>query len=82
MIDMAYGRDTPHQLRQFHLLREYKRNIGIVGFSEAKALLGSGDMEQARNHAGRIMELMGGKALYWCCQSVGKGDHASAGGRG
>ncbi len=37
-IDMAYGRDTPHQLCQFHLLRECARNIGIVGLSEAKAL--------------------------------------------
>ena len=49
-IDMAYGRGAPHQLCQFHLLREYKRNIGKAGFSEAKALLGADDMEQAREY--------------------------------
>ena len=52
---MSYDRDAPHQLRQFHLLREYKRNISGVGFSETKALLGSDDMEQARDYAGRIV---------------------------
>lgn len=35
---MAYDRNAPGQLRQFHLLREYKRNIVRVGFAEAKAL--------------------------------------------
>ena len=60
---MTYGRGTPHQLRQFHLLREYKRNIGGVGFSEAKALLGSDDMDQARKCAGQIVALTRGKAL-------------------
>lgn len=72
-IDMAYDRETPHQLCQFHLLREYKRNIGNVGFSEAKALLGSDDMEQARDYAARIVALTGGKALYWCVKALGKG---------
>ena len=43
-IDMAYGRDAPHQLGQFHPLRECKRNIGGVGLAEAKALLESYDM--------------------------------------
>ena len=65
-IDMAYGRRAPHQLCQFHLLREYNRNIGdkgIVGVSEAKALLGADDMEQEREYAGWIVALMGGKAL-------------------
>ena len=40
-LDMAYGRRAPHQLCQFHLLREYTGNIGAVGFLEAKALLGT-----------------------------------------
>ena len=60
---MVYGRGTPHQLRQFHLLREYKRNIGKVGFAEAKALLGSDDIEQAAENAGRVVALTRGKAL-------------------
>ena len=64
-IDMAYDRGTPHQLCQFHLLREYTRNIGIVGFAEAKALLGADDMEQAKEHADRIVALTGGNALRW-----------------
>ena len=72
-IDMAYDMGTPHQLCQFHLLRECTRNIGIAGFAEAKALLGSDDMEQAREHAGRIVALTGGKALYWCVKALRKG---------
>ena len=70
---MAYDRDTLHQLCQFHLLCEYTRNIGIVGFSEAMALLGSDDMEQAREHADRIVALTGGKALRWCVKALRKG---------
>ena len=58
---------------QFHLPRECKRNIGGVGFSEAKALLGSDDMEQARDYAGRIVALTGGNALHWCDKALDKG---------
>ena len=72
-IDMAYGRGTPHQLCQFHLLREYTRNIGGVGFAEAKALLGSDDIEQARERVGRIVVLTRGKALHWCVKALRKG---------
>ena len=72
-IDTAYDRGTPHQLRQFHLLREYKRNIGGVGFSEAKALLDADDMEQARERAGRIVALTRGKALRWRVKALRKG---------
>ena len=35
-IDMAYDRDTPHQLCQFHLLRGYEGNIGSMGSTEGK----------------------------------------------
>ena len=70
---MAYDRDTPHQLCQFHLLRECKRNIGRVGFSDAKALLGSDDMEQARDYARRIVALTDGKALLWRVKALDKG---------
>ena len=61
---MAYDKDTPHQLCQFHLLREYKRNIGIVEFSETNALLDADDMEQARGYAGLILALTGDKARH------------------
>ena len=69
-MDMAYGRDAPHQ---FYLLREYKRNKGKVGFSKAKALLESDDRERARGYAGRIVALTGGKALYWRVKALENG---------
>ena len=72
-IDMAYGKGAPHQLCQFHPLREYKRNIGGAGFPEAKALLESDDADQARKHAGRIVALTGGKAPYWRVKALEKG---------
>ena len=30
-IELVYGGEAPHQLRAFHLLREYRRNIGRSG---------------------------------------------------
>ena len=50
-----------------------RATIGIVGFSEAKALLGSDDMEQARSYAGRIVALTGGKALRWRVKALENG---------
>ena len=70
---MAYDRDTPRQLCQFHLLSERKRNIGGVGFSDSKAPLGSDDMEQARDYTRRIVALTGGNALYWPDKALDKG---------
>ena len=69
---MAYDKGAPHQFCQFHLPRECKRNIGEVGFSDAKALLGVDDMEQARAYAGRIVALTGGKAIYWRVKALRK----------
>ena len=80
-IDIAYGWGTPHQMCQFHLPRECKRNIGGVGLAEAKALLESDDMEQARGHAGRIVALTRGKALYWRVKALRKGADASSDGQ-
>ena len=60
-IDMTYGNQINHQLCQFHLLREYLRNIGDSGFSEALKLLRSESMAQARIHAVYLSE---GKAEY------------------
>ena len=34
-IDLVYGGEVPHQLCAFHLLREYRRNIGVAGFAAA-----------------------------------------------
>lgn len=46
--DMAYDKGAPNQLRQFHLLRECKRNMGSVGFSDAKASLGRMSLNRRR----------------------------------
>ena len=70
---MVYGKGVPNQLYQFRLLREYRRNMGKAGFSEAKALLGANDMEQARECAGRIVALTDGKAIYWRVKAFSKG---------
>ena len=40
---------------------------------EAKALLYADDMEQAREHAGRIVALTRGKALRWRVKALRKG---------
>ena len=45
---MVYGREVPYQLCQFHLLREYRRNLGWEGWSEAR----------------RVLALTGGQAEY------------------
>ncbi len=60
---MVYGRVVSHQLCQFHLLREYRRNIGKLGFGLAKELLNAESVTQARK-LGR--ELTRGRASYWC----------------
>ena len=56
-IDLVYGGDAPHQLCAFHLLREYRRNIGVAGFAAAR----------------RIMRLTDGAARYWCEKAPSKG---------
>ena len=58
---------------QFHLLREYLRNIGDAGFSEALKLLRSESVAQARIHAERAVYLSGGEAEYWCEKALNKG---------
>ncbi len=72
-IGMVYGRCTAHQLCQFHLLREYRRNIGEVGWDEAKELLMSEDLTAARKLAAQIVKLTGGRGLMWCKKALTKG---------
>ena len=72
-IDMTYGSQTNHQLCQFHLLREYLRNIGDAGFSEALKLLRSESVAQARIHAQHAVYLSEGEAEYWCEKALSKG---------
>lgn len=72
-IEWVYGVQVPHQLCQFHLLREYRRNVGKVGWTEAKALLGSQSRIEAQEWAKRLQRVTGGKAGYWCDKVLQKG---------
>ena len=56
-IELVYGGDAPHQLSLFHLLREYRRNIGVAGFAAAR----------------RIMRLTDWATGYWCEKALSKG---------
>ncbi len=72
-IQVVYGSKAPHQLCQFHLLREYRRNIGVRGWAEAKELLKASNLTQARSLAVRIIDLTDGQALYWCRKALSQG---------
>ena len=61
-IDPVYGRGVPHQLCVFHLRREYWRNLGAVGFAEAKRLLRSDSLAEGREWAWRLVRLTAGTA--------------------
>ncbi len=60
-IALVYGRQAPHQLCQFHLLREYRRNLGWTGWREAGG------------YAAQIVELTEGDGEYWCRKALGAG---------
>ena len=47
-IGLVYGREVPHQLCVFHLLREYRRNIGEAGYAAARRLLNAGNWAERR----------------------------------
>ena len=47
-LALVYGREVPHQLCHFHLLREYRRNLGWDGWAEARRLLASGSVAEAQ----------------------------------
>ena len=61
-LQTVYGQEVPHQLCHFHLLREYRRNLGWDGWSEARGLLASESVAEARRWARRIVALAGGQA--------------------
>ena len=54
-IEPVYGGEAPHQLCAFHLLREYRRNIGTAGYAAAWLLLHAGSQAEGREWARRIM---------------------------
>ena len=72
-IQMVYGSQAPHQLCQFHLLREYRRNLGWDGWREARQLLGSENSAAAMGWARRTMALTEGRARYWCEKALAQG---------
>ena len=72
-IELVYGGEAPHQLCAFHLLREYRRNIGVAGFAAARRLLDATSLAEGREWARRIMRLTDGVARYWCKKALSKG---------
>ena len=63
-IELVYGGEAPHQLCAFHLLREYRRNIGVAGFAAARRLLDATSLAEGRAWARRIMRATDGAARY------------------
>jgi transposase-like protein len=72
-IELVYGIQVPHQLCQFHLLQEYRRKVGKVGWIEAKALIGAQSWQEAQHWAQGLQKATGGKAGYWCDKVLQKG---------
>ena len=72
-IELVYGGEAPHQLCAFHLLREYRRNIGTAGFAAARRLLNAGSLAEGREWARRIMRATAGAGRYWCEKALSKG---------
>ena len=72
-IELVYGGEAPHQLCAFHLLREYRRNIGTAVFAAARRLLDAGSLAEGREWARRIMRATAGAARYWCEKVLRKG---------
>ena len=72
-IELVYGGEAPHQLCAFHLLREYRRNIGTAGFAAARRLLDADSLAEGREWARRIMRATDGAAGYWCEKALSKG---------
>ena len=64
-IELVYGGEALHQLCAFHLLREYRRNIGVAGYAAARRLLDAGSRRKLR--------ATGGGASYWCEKALVKG---------
>ena len=67
-IELVYGGEVPHQLCAFHLLREYRRNIGAV-----RRLLDTGSPSEGREWARRITRATAGAARYRCEKALFKG---------
>ena len=62
VIDRAWQLGAQHQLCVFHLLREYRQNIGTAGVAAARRLLDAGSLAEAD-----------GTAAYWREKALVKG---------
>ena len=72
-IETTYGVNANHQLCQFHLLREYRRNIGEAGFGEAVKMMSSRSVSEARIHAVLAVAFSDGESERWCERALSKG---------
>ena len=54
-LQSVYGQEVPHQLCHFHLLREYRRNLGWDGWAEARGLLASESVAEGQQWARRVV---------------------------
>ena len=81
-IGLVYVGEAWCQVCVFHLLREYRRNIGTAGFAAARRLLDAGSLAEGREWAKRIMRATARAAGYWCEKALRKGlRHLATGGR-
>lgn len=76
-IDWVYRRRALHQLCVFHLLREYRRNLGTFDFAAAPGLLQSASLAEGREWARRLIQLAifcpVRAAAHWCAKRGPKG---------
>ena len=72
-LQMVYGLQAPHQLCHFHLLQEYRRNIGWEGWQEAKKRLSSQCRQEGVDYVKGIMASTGGRGAYWCRKALNQG---------
>ena len=69
-LQLVYGRQAPHQLCHFHLLQEYRRNLG---WEEAKKLLSCQSRREGADYVKRIVAVTGGRGAYWCRKALNQG---------
>ena len=55
VIDRAWQLGAQYQLCVFHLLREYRQNIGTAGFAAARRLLDAGSLAEAEGYAAQAL---------------------------
>ena len=72
-LQLVYGRQAPHQLCHFHLLQEYRSNLGWAGWEEAKKLLSCQSRREGAEYVKIIVAVTGGRGAYWCRKALNQG---------